>query len=111
MSAEQTYDLTDRIQAALGELQAQIQAAYPDASFQVLRGEDPPGFYLNAAVNVEDTDEVVDVFIDRLLELQIEEELPVYVIPLGPVVQASDSATGPPKFRSHLFGGALAATQ
>ena len=33
-----------RIQAALTELRGLIAAAYPDATFVVYRGEEPPGF-------------------------------------------------------------------
>ena len=40
---------------------------------------------MKAIVDVEDTDEVVDVFIDRMLEMQIDEDLPVYVIPVRPL--------------------------
>jgi hypothetical protein len=72
------------IDAALTELQEAIRAQYPTASFAVTRGEDPEGTYLYATVDVEDTDAVVDVFIDRLLHFQGEEGLPLYVIPVRP---------------------------
>jgi len=41
--------------------------------------------YLDATVDVVDTDEVMDVVVDRLLAMQVEEDLPVYVIALRPV--------------------------
>lgn len=82
----QSMDPNDpRIQSALSELQELIRERYPDATFEVSEGEDPEGIYLNATVDVEDTDEVVDVFIERMLELQIEEQLPVYVFPNRPL--------------------------
>ncbi|HEX5501986.1 MAG TPA: hypothetical protein VFW96_05155 [Thermomicrobiales bacterium] len=68
-----------RIQAALAELQALIAARYPAAVFSVYRGEDPEGIYLKAIVDVADLDEVADVFMDRLVDLQVEGGLPVYV--------------------------------
>lgn len=71
-----------RIQAALAELRGMIKAAFPTATFQMYRGEDPGGTYLQATVDVEDTDDVIDVFIDRLVDMQIEERLPVYVVPV-----------------------------
>ena len=37
--------------------------------------------YLVATVDIDDTDEVVEVFIDRLIDMQVEEGLPVYVVP------------------------------
>jgi hypothetical protein len=73
---------TPRMQAALAELQALIQQAYPTATFAVTPGEDPEGLYVLATVDVDDTDAVVDVYIDRLLTLQIDDGLPIYVVPL-----------------------------
>ena len=40
-----------------------------------------------ATVDIADTDEVVDVIGDRLLELQVDEGLPVYVTPLRPIAR------------------------
>lgn len=74
-----------RIQRALEELQGLILQRYPTASFQVSEGEDPKGFYLDATVDIDDVDEVLDVVRSRLYEFQVEQELPVYVIPLEPV--------------------------
>lgn len=78
------HDLSDpRIQAALAELRALIQAHEPTATFAVGRGgDDPEGVYLTATVDVDDPDEVMDLIVDRLLEIEIDEELPVYVIPV-----------------------------
>jgi hypothetical protein len=47
-----------------------------------------------ATVDVEDTDAVVDVYIDRLVTLQIEEGLPVYVVPLRPQLQRKTPSPG-----------------
>ena len=74
-----------RIAAAMDTLQETIRSHYPAATFSLLQGEDPEGTYLQVTVDVEDTDEVVDIFIDRLLQLQIDEGLPVYVIPVRPL--------------------------
>lgn len=74
-----------RIQSALTELQALISHSYPEATFEVSQGDDPEGIYLTPTVDVEDTEEVFDVVVDRLLEMQIDELLPVYVIPVRPV--------------------------
>ncbi len=38
--------------------------------------------YLEAMVDVEDLNDMLDVFIDRLVDMQIEERLPVYVVPV-----------------------------
>jgi len=64
------------------EMQEMIKAAYPTTTFQIYRGEDPEGVYLRAIVDVDDTNDVMDVFIDRLVDMQVEERLPVYVVPV-----------------------------
>ncbi|MCX6020192.1 MAG: hypothetical protein NTZ05_00380 [Chloroflexi bacterium] len=82
MSKRHRIKITPRIRAALDELQATIARNYPAATFQVTEGDDPTGIYLRVTVDVEDTDDVVDVYIDRLVDLQVEEHLPVYVLTL-----------------------------
>jgi hypothetical protein len=84
MNAERVNDDDPRVASALSELQTIIRARYPSALFAVSHGEDPAGVYLTATVDVEDTDMIVDLVIDRLLTIQIEESLPVYVIPIRP---------------------------
>jgi hypothetical protein len=72
-----------RIQAAIAELQDLIRSHYPSATFSVGPGEDEPDLvHLTAVVDVEDPDEVVDLVIERMLELQLDEGIPVYVIPI-----------------------------
>jgi hypothetical protein len=70
---------------ALVELTAMIVRRFPEATFTVYWGEDPFGVHLRPIVDVEDTEEVLDVVIERLLELQIEEGLPLYVFPSRPI--------------------------
>ena len=79
------------MQGAIDELQRLIQRHYPAATFQVEPGDDPMGMYVLATVDVEDTDAVVDVYIDRLLELQIDEGLAVYVVPVRPLARVPTS--------------------
>lgn len=88
MSRKQLSARDQRIQAAIGELKDVIQQRYSNASFTVSRGEDPEGIYLRAVVDTEDIEEVIDVFGERLLRMQVEEGLPIYVIPLEPKEQA-----------------------
>jgi hypothetical protein len=68
-----------RIQKALTELKQMIQQRWHDAVFTTERGFDPEGIYLIATVDVEDTDIVMEAIVGRLVELQVEEGLPVYV--------------------------------
>ena len=107
MSSEQVNASDPRILMALTELQELIRGRYPNATFQVAPGEDPEGVYLDATVDVVDTDEVMDVVVDRLLAMQVEEGLPVYVIALRPVervLEAMRSAKLPRRYRA-LEGG------
>ena len=91
MRAEQLELSTPHMRAAIAELQRLIQQHYPGAIFQVEPGDDPTGMYLLATVDVEDTDAVVEVYIDRLLELQIDEGLAVYVVPVRPLARVQTS--------------------
>jgi hypothetical protein len=71
-----------RMRAAVAELQERIRSRYPTATFAVGGGwDDPDGVYITATVDLDDPDEVIDLIVERLLELQIDEGLPVYVIP------------------------------
>jgi len=72
----------EHIEAAIAELRAAVARAFPTATFEVRTGDDPEGVYLLPIVDIEDTDVVFDVVADRLLELQIDERLPVYVFPI-----------------------------
>ena len=61
-----------------------IEARFPAASFRVERSRDEPASVHLITIVDEDPDAVLDVVIDRLLELQVEERVPVHVIPLLP---------------------------
>ena len=76
--------ITARIQEAIDELQGLIAARYPAATFEIGEGEDPDGVYLTATVDIEDMSEVVDVFLDRMVDLQVEEGLPLFVVAVRP---------------------------
>jgi hypothetical protein len=75
--------ITDpRVLAAVNELEELVRSRYPEASFRMGRGQDDPeAVYIYATVDLEDTEPVVDLVIERELEL-LEEGLPVQVIPL-----------------------------
>lgn len=85
MSHERYAPTSPAIADALTTLETLIRGRYPDVAFEVFEGEDPEGIYLRATVNLEDADEVMDVVIDALYQIQVEQELPVYVIPVQPV--------------------------
>ena len=73
-----------RVQRALADFERLIRERYPDATFELSWGGDLDGVYLTTEVDLEDTLEVLDAIRDRLFEVQVEEELPVYVIPVRP---------------------------
>jgi len=78
-----TPELEPRRQQAVAELAGMIRARYPSTTFSVRPGvDDPEATYLVATVDVEDPDTVLDLVVDRLLELQLEEGLPINVLPI-----------------------------
>ena len=89
------------MEEALHELQRLITARFPQAAFAVEEGFDPEGIYLVTTVDIADTDEVTALVGDRLVELQVDEGLPVYVTPLRPIervvaqLQEREAATPP----------------
>src|SRR5215212_7969786 len=85
MTPERLIPVTPRLEEAIVELRELIAQHYPDATFTVSEGEDPDGIYLTATVDVEDMGEVVDVFLDRMVDLQIEEGLPIFVVAIRPL--------------------------
>lgn len=85
MSTERVPEFDKPTQNALQELKGLITEQYPQATFDVAHGEDPEGVYLKTTVDIEDVDEVLDAVLDRLFAIQVERELPIYVIPLQPV--------------------------
>ena len=85
MKTENHVRLTPRMQEAIDELKGLITAHFPQAAFVVEEGVDPEGVYLITTVDIADTDEVIAVIGDRLVELQVDEGLPFYVTPLRPM--------------------------
>ncbi len=77
--------LSPRMQRAVDELMNLIQGRYPDATFRLTHSPDSRrAIHLVTTVDVPDTDVVMDVVVDRVMELLIEEKLPIHVIPVRP---------------------------
>jgi len=85
MKTENPIRLTPRMKEAIDELKGLITARFSQATFVVEEGFDPEGVYLVTTVDIADTDDVIAVIGDRLVELQVDEGLPVYVTPLRPI--------------------------
>ncbi|MPZ16095.1 MAG: hypothetical protein GEU73_17030 [Chloroflexi bacterium] len=72
-----------RMQRAIEEIRGVIEQHYPGARFEITRGHDEPvNVHLVTTVDLDDPDEVSDLVDDRLVELQVEERIPLYVIPV-----------------------------
>ena len=84
--------LDARSQRAIDELSAVIRTHYPSATFATRPGiDDPEATYLIATVDVDDPDDVLDAVVDRLLTLQVEEGLSVYVLPIHPPQRVAET--------------------
>src|SRR6266849_240544 len=106
MSPERITANDPKIAAALNELRGLIAARYPDASFDVFEGDDPEGIYLRATVDIEDSSDALTPALDKLYELQVEQELPIYVVTSQPTervaAQLKTRAAEPRPTLSHL---------
>jgi hypothetical protein len=91
MSLERINQNDPRIQSAVEELQGMIRGRFPQAVFTVSRGEDPDGVYLDAIVDIDDPDAVMDLVIERLFQLRVDEGLPVHVLAQRPVERSLEA--------------------
>jgi len=69
------------MEAAITEMMERIAQRFPTTIFEIYEGEDPDGIYLAAIIDTDDLEEATDPFRDRIVDLQIDEELPLFVIP------------------------------
>ena len=72
----------ERVDEAVRDLQHRIASRFPDAIFHLEPGESPDSVYLVATVDIDDTEEVIDVVIDRLVDLHGEDYVPVHLVVL-----------------------------
>ena len=101
MSIEQTASFDPRVQNALEELRGKIAAQYPTATFEVTRDPDEPvNIDLVTTVDLADPDEVLDLVIERLIELQVDEGIPVHVIPIRTPERVLAEVRSQPRARS-----------
>jgi len=76
-------ELEPKMQAAADELTALVRARYPEAQFRLSRSEEDSAIiHLTTIVDVDDPDEVADLVIERMNELLVDEDLPIFVIPI-----------------------------
>ena len=90
MKKEQGLVADTRIEEAVDELRALIASRYPAASFDVYESDDPQEVRLQATVDLEDLDEVMDGIMDALYDIQVERELPVYIVTQQPLSRVAE---------------------
>lgn len=71
-----------RMRAAIAELQALILVKYPDTTFTLSGWDESDGVFVRAVVDVDDPDEVTEIVIDRMVDLLVDDGLPIYVVPV-----------------------------
>jgi hypothetical protein len=75
--------LDERTRQAIEELQQTIVASYPSTTFEVYPSpEDCESIWVIATADVDDTDEVGDLVLDRVVSLIADEGIYVHVIPV-----------------------------
>ena len=110
MTKEQSLLNDPQIQQAVAELRTLIEGRYPGATFDVFERDDPQGVRLRATVDIEDTDPVMEVVMDALHDIQVERELPVYVVTEQPIARVAEQlrvrrSALPPVIRPPLVSG------
>lgn len=73
--------MTPRLQEAIAERKERITSRFPTTTFEQYQGEDPVGICLIAIVDIDDLEEVDRLYLDRMVDLQVEERLPLFVVP------------------------------
>lgn len=82
MSENDLRPIGPRMQAAIDELQAIILDRFPGTTFTVGEADESDGIFVRAVVDVDDPDEVTAFFIDRMVDLLVDDGLPIYVVPV-----------------------------
>jgi hypothetical protein len=70
-----------RVAEVIEEYKQLILARFPDAEFEVTKGDDPPGIHVWATVDAEDLFEVSEYVAPYVVDVQVDEGLPIYLIP------------------------------
>ncbi len=85
-SRKNFFKKSPKVQAAIKDLKERILSKYPEAKFNVFYESpdpcDPNMILIDTIVDLEDPDEVGDFVLDRELYYQLEEKIPISVIPL-----------------------------
>jgi hypothetical protein len=75
--------MSTRAQAAIDEIKQSILSRHPEATFSVHPGfDDPTSVCLEVYVDLDDPHEVFDEIVDRIVDIQLDDGIPLHVIPL-----------------------------
>ena len=76
-------NIDPRAQPAIDEIQQAILKRWPDVTFSIHRGPDNPnGIHMDVFVDEEDPDVVLEGLTDRLVDILVDDGIPLQVIPL-----------------------------
>lgn len=83
MKIDQPFGLEPKTRDAVDELAGMISSQYPSAQFRVSHHPDEAGtVLLDAIVDVDDTEQVLDFAFERMEQLRLDGGVPILVIPL-----------------------------
>lgn len=104
--------LPEPVQRAVIELIDAMRQQYPTAQFEVRRGtEDPEETFIMVTVDLEDPDEILAPILDRLLTMQLDDGLPIYVIPMHTRRRIAETRERIAALRPHREGVVAPATR
>ncbi len=72
------------MQHAIAEIEALVRSRYPDAAFEVFPSSNVAGVYMRIIVDIDEPDDVTALIIDRVADMQIDDELPLYPVTVRP---------------------------
>jgi hypothetical protein len=73
------------MEQAISEIKGLVSEHFPEVTFRIFQGFEPVGIRLEATGDIDDPDEVRDVFRDRYVGMKVEERLSLYVIVVRPI--------------------------
>jgi len=75
-------NVDDEAMVFVEELKGLILERHPEATFEISPGpENPTAIHLHAYVDLDDPFEMTDEIIDRIVDIQIDHEIPLSVAP------------------------------
>jgi len=82
MTIEPFHISDPKMQAAVDEMKELITSHFPSTTYTLDEADDPESVYMRAIVDVDDTDDVIEIILDGLVDLQVDDGLPIYVVPV-----------------------------